>query len=57
MKNILSYYYHFAQISLHYRDGVYFFEKDQVLYIFKEVKRNRDKGNISIIIKISFSLS
>lgn len=43
MKNILSYYYHFAQISLHYRDGVYFFEKDQVLYIFKEVKRNPDE--------------
>lgn len=40
MKNILDYYYHFANISLHYSNGIYSFEKDNSFYLFKEVTRS-----------------
>lgn len=40
MKNIIAYYYHFANISLHYRNGVYSFEKNQFLYLFQELRRS-----------------
>lgn len=43
MKNILDYYYHFANISLHYNNGVYSFEKNNHLYLFKEFNRALDE--------------
>ncbi len=43
MKNIIEYYYHFASISLHYSNGVYFFEKNNTLYLLREVKRPLDE--------------
>ncbi len=43
MKNILEYYYHFANISLHYSDGVYYFEKEGQFYILKEIKRQMNE--------------
>lgn len=43
MKNILDYYYHFANISLHYNNGIYSFEKNHFLYLFKELKRSMDE--------------
>ncbi len=43
MKNIIEYYYHFAHISLHYSNGVYSFEKNNTLYLLREVKRSLDE--------------
>ncbi len=39
MKNIITYYYHFAHIYLHYHRDIYTFEKDSFLYIFKKLDR------------------
>jgi len=40
MKNILDYYYHFANISLHYSNGVYSFFRDHSFYLLKEMNRS-----------------
>lgn len=43
MKNILEYYYHFSNISLHYRNGVYSFWNEGSFYLFKEVSRSLEE--------------